>query len=225
MKVIRTILLLIIIGGVCILAFRVFFFLKRTSSIKGTAYLEISNTRVKPLKGMTIYLLRGDIKEHLENIKEEYQNSLGSLKEEVERLQKSYYEKSEMTEREFLMLKKYEQISKNSRTYQDLKKRYENRKTERDKAYQDYYILLEEYSIKRNKYIKQFEELFNEDFLVSTTTDERGKYNINNITKGTYFLYAVTGTLVNTQVWFQEIVLNENKSINLSKRNTTDIFE
>ena len=225
MKKIRTILIIIIAAGLIILAFRMLSFLKKTASINGIAYLEISETKVKPLKSMTIYLIRGKISGQLENIKEDYQSSIGSLKEEVELLQKSYYEKNEIAEREFLMLKRYEQIGKKTGTYREQKKRYESRKEERDKSYHEYYALLEEYSIKRNKFIKQFEELIRNDLLIATNTDERGKYGFHNINKGTYYIYAVTGTLVDTHLWFIEINLDENKSLNLSKRNASDIFE
>ena len=218
---------IIILSIICFafLAVRAYNYFSKNASIEGIVYLEVSSNKVKPIKNMAVYLLNEEIIYELENIKEDYRNNIKPLEEEIKLLKKSYYDKEEIADRDLLMLKKLESLRNKGKTYNELKKKYNLEKNERDETYQKYFNLLEEFSLKRRKYNSLFEDLFNEYFFRSTKTDEKGRYQFQSIKKGNYYLYAVEGNLINTNVWLIEVILDEDKFINLSKKNVTDIFK
>ena len=218
--------IIIILSIICFafLSVRGYYYFQKNAAIKGTVYLEVSSNKVKPIKNMVVYLLNEEIIYELENIKKDHRNNIKPLEEEIKLLKKSYYDKEEIADRDLLMLKKLETLRNKGKTYYELKERYNLEKRERDETYQKYFNLLEEFSLKRRIYNTLFEDLFNKYFFRSTKTDERGKYQFRSIKKGNYYLYAVEGNLIDTNVWFVEVILDEDKFINLSKKNVTDIF-
>lgn len=219
--------IIIILSIICFvfLSIRGYHYFQKNASIEGIVYLEVSSSKVKPIKNMAVYLLNEEIIYELENIKEDYRNNIKPLEEEIKLLKKSYYDKEEIADRDLLMLKKLETLRNKGETYYELKKRYNLEKRERDETYQKYFNLLEEFSLKRRIYNTLFEDLFNKYFIQSTKTNEKGRYQFRSIKKGNYYLYAVEGDLINTNVWLIEVILDEGKFINLSKKNVTDIFK
>lgn len=219
--------IVIILSIICFafLAVKAYNYFRKNASIEGIVYLEVSSNKVKPIKNMAVYLLNEEVIYELENIKEDYRNNIKPLEEEIKLLKKSYYDKEEIADRDLLMLKKLETLRNKGKTYYELKKKYNLEKKERDETYQKYFNLLEEFSLKRRKYNLLFEDLFNKYFFQSTKTDEKGRYQFQSIKKGNYYLYAVEGNLINTNVWLIEVILDEDKFINLSKKNVTDIFK
>ena len=118
-----------------------------------------------------------------------------------------------------------EAVGRKDKTYNELKEKHESGKKERDMAYKKYYSLLEEFSIKREKYNSLFQDMLNNHFHRSVRTDERGRYAFTRIKKDAYYLYAIEGTFINTNVWFMETNLNEDKTIYLTNKNISDIFQ
>lgn len=197
---------------------------KKTASIKGIVYVEISGDRVKPVRNFPVYLIKGEIKDQLENMKEDYRNDVIPLEEQVKLYKKYYSEKEEIVERDLVTFKSLESINKKDNFYNEIKKKYEIEREERNELYKKYYNLLEEFSFKRMKYNTLFEELINKSFFRTTRTDDRGRYEFKNFRKGHYYIYAIEGGLVNTNMWLIEVNLNENKVVNLSKKNSGYIF-
>ena len=221
----KNIIIILFVIGFGLLVVRSYRYFQRSASIEGIAYIEVSVDKVRPIKNMSVYLIKGEIKDELENIKEDYRINIAPFEEEIRLLKKSYYEKGEITERDLLMLKKLETFKNKGKTYYELKRKHNLEKEERDETYEKYFDLLDEFSLRRGKYNSLFEDLLNKHFFRGTKTDEKGRYKFQGIKKGNYYLYAIEGSLINTNVWFMEVTLNENKFINLSKKNVTDIFE
>ena len=105
MKKIHVILIIIVIVFICINSFK---FIQKTASIKGAAYIEINRNKVRPIKNMTVFLIKGGIKYEMESVKEDYNNNVSPIEEEVKILKKAYNEKVEMADRDLLILKRME---------------------------------------------------------------------------------------------------------------------
>ncbi len=222
MKKIHIILIIIVIVFICINSFK---FLQKTASIKGVAYLEINGNKVMPIKNMAVFLIKGGIKYEMESVKEDYNNNVSPIEEEVKILKKADDEKVEMADRDLLTLKRMELLKNKTKAYYELKKRYELKNEDRNKTYRQYLKMREEFVSKRQEYNILFEKLLNENILRTTKTSERGRFGFDNVPKNNYFLYAYEGSLVSSNVWFFEVVLEGDKSIHLSKRNATDLFK
>ena len=221
----KNVIIILFIISLGFLSYRGYNHFNKNASVNGIVYIEVSSNKVRPIKNMTVYLINGEVKNELENIKENYRINIKPLEEEIKILKKSYQEKEEIADRDLLMLKKLETLRNKGNTYYELKNKYELEKKERDETYQKYFNLLEDFSLKRRMYNTLFEDMFDKYFFRSTETDEKGKYQFRGIKKSNYYLYAIDGDLINTNVWFMEVILDEDKSINLSNRNVTDMFK
>jgi len=220
----RYLILTLFVIGIIIFIANSYTKFKKNASIKGVVYIEINSDKVKPIRNLPIYLIKGEIRDQIENMKEDYRNNILTLEEQVKLYKKYYNEKEEILERDLVTLKSLESINKKDNLYYEIKKKYEGEKEGRNQLYKKYYGLLEEFSFKRSKYNELFEELINKNFYRKTKTDDKGRYTFKDFRKGHYYVYAIEGSLVNTNVWFIEVNLNENKVINLSKKNAGDIF-
>jgi len=220
----RYLILTLFVIGIIIFIANSYTKFKKNASIKGVVYIEINSDKVKPIRNLPIYLIKGEIRDQIENMKEDYRNNILTLEEMVKLYKKYYNEKEEILERDLVTLKSLESINRKDNLYYEIKKKYEGEKEGRNQLYKKYYGLLEEFSFKRSKYNELFEELINKNFYRKTKTDDKGRYTFKDFRKGHYYVYAIEGSLVNTNVWFIEVNLNENKVINLSKKNAGDIF-
>ncbi len=221
----RKIIIILIVVVFAFLCVNVFKYFQKTTSIKGVVYIEIDGDKVRPVKDMTIYLIKGAIKYELEDIREDYRNNVAPVEEEIKILKVSMNEKAEMADRDFLMLKKMEAFNTRGRTYSELKKKYEIKKKDRDETYRKYINMLEDFASKRQEYNNLFGKLLDDNFMVLTKTNDRGRYRFDNILKGNYFLYAIEGNFIGSNVWFVEVEVDKNISINLSKRNISNMFD
>jgi hypothetical protein len=220
----RYLILTLFVIGIIIFIANSYTKFKKNASIKGVVYIEINSDKVKPIRNLPIYLIKGEIRDQIENMKEDYRNNILTREEQVKLYKKYYNEKEEILERDLVTLKSLESINRKDNLYYEIKKKYEGEKEGRNQLYKKYYGLLEEFSFKRSKYNELFEELINKNFYRKTKTDDKGRYTFKDFRKGHYYVYAIEGSLVNTNVWFIEVNLNENKVINLSKKNAGDIF-
>ena len=80
--------IILIVTAIVFISIKSFKFLQKTASIRGVAYIQINRNKVRPIKDMTVFLIKGEIEYEMERIQKDYRNNVSPIEEEVKILKR-----------------------------------------------------------------------------------------------------------------------------------------